>query len=180
MVFIPKPPSRESTIIFGDGDEAVFGYVGDSVDEDYILFHLRPTPKMRWKKQIQMSETENFDKNDGWWKKRFRRDLCEPLTLDPDYPTWMIFCDWYGKENTPFMRRFVKCADLIERNRYLEKKVKMFQATLNRKSIEERKRAMHPEEDFIIFEERAKRMIQAGIITPSIVQQPKENEMETE
>jgi len=170
VAFIPKPQNRESTVIFGDGDEAVFGYVGTSVDEDYLLFHLRPTQKMAWKNQIQMSEAENYDKFDGWWKKRFRKDLCLQLSPSPDFPTWLILCDWYGRERTPLMEHFVKCSDLIERNRYLEKKVANFMAAQNRKSMEERKKALHPEGDFLLFEERVKRMIQAGVITPSIQQ----------
>lgn len=175
MVFIPKPQNRESALTYGDGDEAVFGFVADSAKDGYLLFHVRPTPKMKWRKQIQMTEVDGYDRFDGWWKKIYRKDLCKQLSFDPDFPMWLILCDWNGNEQTPLMEYFVRCVDLIERNRYLENKVKNYQSALNRKSIEGKKRAMHPDEDFLVFEERVKKLIQAGVITPAIVQQqPKE------
>lgn len=178
MVYIPKPQNRESILIFGDGDEAVFSYVGNSVDEDYYLFHIRPTTKMMWRKQIQMSEEDGYDRFDGWWKKRYKKDLCKQISFDPDFPMWLILCDWYGNEKTPMMDYFVKCTELLERNRYLDKKVNAYKALVNRKSVEERKRAMHPDESFLEFEHKVKRLVQSGIINISTVQQ--QQEMETE
>lgn len=180
MVFIQKPQSRESTLIFGDGDEAVFGYLGNSSVEGYYLVHARPTPKMRWRKQIQMTEEDGYDKYDGWWKKIYKQDQCLPISFDPDFPMWIIKCDWNGNENTALVEHFVRCRQLMERNRDLERELKKFKSLLSRKRVEEIKMAMHPDADSLKFEEKVKRLIQAGIISPSIVQQPQEKEMETE
>lgn len=176
MTFIPKPQNRESILIFGDGDEAVFGYIGNSVDEEYNLFHIRPTGKMMWRKQIQMTEQDGYDRWDGWWKKRYRKDLCVSLSIDPDFPMIIIMCDWYGNEKTPMMDYFVKCAELIERNRYLQKKSSAYKALTDRKAIEERKRAMHPDGVELEFEKRVERLVKAGIINLSVEREKMDTE----
>ena len=175
MAWIPKPQNRESTILFGDGDEAVFGHISSSSVEGYNLVHLRPTQKMAWKRQIQMSESEGFDNNDGWWKKIYKKDLCIQLNADPDFPMWLILCNYLGHEETPLMEHFVKCRLLTERNRDLGKEVRNLRAELNRKRLNERKRALHPDEEFLEFEERTKRLISAGVIAPTIAQPPHED-----
>jgi len=96
MAFIPKPTKPESIVLFGDGDEAVFGHISQSEEDEYYLFHLRPTPKMEWNKQIQRDE---YDEYDHWIKKIYKKDLCIPLSLDPDFPFWVIMCDYRGKED---------------------------------------------------------------------------------
>lgn len=157
MTFIPKPQSRESILIFGDGDEAVFGYIGPSKEEGYYLIHSRPTQKMRWSKQIQDSD---YDKYDGWIKNIYKKDMCIQLSYDPDFPMWLILCDYNGGEDTPLMERFSRMRQLIERNRDLEKESMNLRILLSRKRAQERKRAMHPDEHLLEIKQLGKDMKQ--------------------
>ena len=140
--FYPRPSTRESTIIFGDGDEAVFLTVGSSIQKGYLYFKIRPTPQMRWKKQILDNQ---YDPNDKWIGRIYRTDMCIPLSLDPDFSLWMLLCDYYGNEDTPLFNYFVKSKHLIIRNRDLEKENFILRAKINKADLIARKRAEHPE-----------------------------------
>ena len=141
--FYPRPSSRESTIIYGDGDEAVFLTVGTSTQKGHLYFKLRPTPQMRWKKQIL---DDQYDPNDKWINRIYKSDLCIPLSTDPDFGMWLILCDYFGNEDTPLFNYFVKSKQLILRNRDLEKENLIYRAKINKMDLIARKRAIHPEE----------------------------------
>src|SRR3990167_7744245 len=140
MTYISKPQSRESIVIYGDGDEAIFGFVAISSKEGYMLFHIKPTNKMRWRKQIQETPEDGYDLYDGWWKKIYPKELCLQLSFDPDFPMWLILSDWEGNEHTPLFDYFIKLKPLIDRNRDLERKANNLSIALNFKRAEERKR----------------------------------------
>lgn len=174
MAFIPKPPTRESILIFGDGDEAVFGYIGNSTEEEYYLVHFIPTKKMAWAKQIQPTE---YDTKDRWIKKKYRKDLCEQLSFDPDFPMWLIFCDYHGKEDTPL---FNVHKELVLKNRDLDRQIRILRIQINRMRLEEAKKAMHPDEwldkQFAVAK-KAKETIGEPIVIQQ--QQPSEYQEET-
>ena len=144
MPYYHKPTARESILIFGDGDEAVFITYGASHEEGCIFFRFNPTPQMRWKKQIPES---HFSENGRWIDKVYKKDLCFQLSGDPDFPLWLILCDYNGLEDTPFMDYFVKCRQLLMRNRDLEKDKKILQSSLDRAKHTLRKIAEHPDEN---------------------------------
>lgn len=161
MVFIPKPINRESTLIFGDGDEAVFGFLGNSEQEGFYLIHFRPTNKMKWRKQIQETNSDGYDKYDGWWKRIYKKDLCIQLSFDPDFPMWLVLCDYYGNESTPLMEHFVELKHAIFRIRDLTKQNINLRAERNVHIIMERRKVSYPEENFNQFIEKTTRIKKA-------------------
>ena len=166
MVFIPRPPTRESILIFGDGDEAVLGSIGNSSEKGYYLVHFIPTKKMAWAKQIQPSE---YDTKDRWIKKKYRKDLCHQLSLDLDFPMWAIMCDYYGKEDTPL---FNIHNDLLLKNRDLDRQIRNLRIQINRMRLEDKKKAMHPDEWLDKQFAVAKKTKEIG--EPIVIQQPAE------
>mgnify|MGYP001619272879 CR=1 FL=1 len=179
--FIPKPPNRESILFFGDGDEAVFGHIGNSIEEGYYIVHFRPTKKMRWIKQIPDSE---YDPKDMWIKKIYKKDLCIPLSIDPDFPMWAILCDYRANENTPLFKFFaahlmncphcdkqifvnIGIESLLLKNRDLDRKIRNLLIERNRKMLEQKKKDMHPDEwleEKFRFTEKAKKAIGEPIV----------------
>jgi len=143
-MFVSKPTSREGILIFGDGDEAAFITCGHSTYEGYLYFKYRPTPQMKWRKQIQ---PDQFHPDDHTINKIYKKELCVQLSFDPDFPMWLILCDCHGNEETPFIDNFIKCIHFIKRNRDIEQENKMLWATVNRIRKQSRRKAEHPTED---------------------------------
>lgn len=144
MAFIQKPVSREGVVFFGDGDEAGLITVANSTDEGYLYFKMRPTPQMKWKKQIQQ---EDYHPDDRTLNKKYKKELCIQLSFDPDFPMWLVLCDYYGHEDTPLMENLVYCTNIIKKNRDLVQINKTLQATINSIRREIRRKAEHPTED---------------------------------
>lgn len=144
MAFIQKPLTREGIIIFGDGDESSLISVGNSTYEGYLYFKMRPTPQMRWKKQIPEGD---FHPDDRTLNKIYKKDLCIQLSFDPDFPMWLILCDYYAHEDTPLMDSLVHCTQSIKKNRDLIKENKYLYATINSIRRQMRRKAEHPTED---------------------------------
>ena len=138
MSIIAKPTNRESIVLFGDGDEAVFGHTTLSHEEGYRIFHFRPTAKMRWTKQIQ---DEEYDQHDRWIKKIYKDDLCILLSSDPDFPFWAILCDYDGIEKTPLMKVFQRDKMKI---RELQREIQLLKTERTTKRIMEMKKAQYP------------------------------------
>lgn len=158
--FIPKPPNRESILMFGDGDEAVFGFMGDSIHEGYKFAHFKPTKKMRWRKQIQDSEYSK----DGWIKKIYKQDLCKLVNDDPDFPVWVILCDYHGNENTPL---FNLHRELVRINRTLDRENRNYRIMVNKMKLDEKRRLLHPnewEEEKMQFAKKMKEIIGEPIV----------------
>lgn len=144
MPYYQKPTTGERLLMFGDGDEAIFDSIASSSTEGYFYVKLRPTPQMRWRKQIPDS---HFNENDRWIHKIYRKDLCFQLSFDPDFPVWLILCDYNGKEDTIMIESFIKCKNLITRNRQLETDLRIATAEVNSLKKKMRKKAEHPSED---------------------------------
>ena len=144
--FYPRPTDRESMVMFGDGNEAVFLTAQPSSEKGYTFFKLRPLPQMRWKLQILDNQ---YNPNDKWVYRKYKSDLCFPLSTDPDYGQWIILCDYYGNEDTPLFDYFVKCKQVIQRNRDLSKENFNLRAALNKKLLQEMEKAKHPDADMM-------------------------------
>src|SRR3990167_2259698 len=157
---ILKPSKRESILLFGDGDEAVFDHVSRSSEKGYLLFFFRPTDKMRWTKQIQYDQ---YDEYDHMVKKIYKEELCIPLSLDPDFPFWAILCDYNGKEDTPLFNVFKQ--DKL-RIRELQNEVIIWKTKSIITNVREKKRAQNPEGYEMEMTDRIERMKKAfGSIT---------------
>lgn len=141
--FITKPNYRESILIFGDGDEAILNTVSISHKEGFMYFEFRPTPQMRWRKQIM---NQDFDPTDRWIKRIYRVDLCIQLSFDFDFPIWLVLCNYYGDDNTQLYHQFVHVKQYIQRNRDLERENRTLRTTINRVRIDQRIQSERPKE----------------------------------
>jgi len=139
-----KPTTGERLLIFGDGDEAIYDFIGNSNKKDYFLIKFRPTPQMRFHKQIP--ET-HYNVDDRWIYKIYRKDLCFQISFDPDFPVWVILCDYNGNEDTQMIQQFDKCEKFIARNRELEIDKNILQVSLNTLKRDIRKKAQYPSEE---------------------------------
>lgn len=101
---------------------------------------------MKWKKQIQLSE---YDKYDGWIKKTYRADLCFQLSENPDFPAWIVLCDYGGNENTPMFNEFTNLRLMTLRNRALEKEINQLRTELSKLRMQLRQKIIHPDEDWL-------------------------------
>lgn len=143
MNYYPKPETRESLVIFGDGSEAIFGTCSNSTVEGFMMFQIRPTPQMRWKYQIPPS---HYHKDDNWIYKVYKRDLCLQLSFDPDFPVWLILCDYNGDEDTPLMDNLIKAKPFINRNRILEVENRRLEVQVKMMQKERLRESQHPDE----------------------------------
>ena len=57
----------------------------------------------------------------------------------------LILCDYFGNEETPLFNYFVRCKQLLQRNRDLEKENFNLRATINTKQVLEMEKAKHPD-----------------------------------
>lgn len=103
------PPEQENIkpqINFADGTYATFKRIEEitvkenGTEIEYNQYYLKPTPrtKIKWnitEKDENFINTGNFA---GFWKKKYRKDLCKPLDLSPDTAVWLLFCDYQGNE----------------------------------------------------------------------------------
>lgn len=145
--YYAKPAQGERLLIFGDGDVAIFDSIASSPSvEGHYHIKLRPTPQMRWRKQIPEI---HFNENDRWIHKIYKKELCLQLSFDPDFPTWVILCDYNAREDTPMMESLIRCVNLINRNRELEKDKNIAISELNSLKKRLRKKAQHMTEDEI-------------------------------
>ena len=144
MAYVQKPGTREGILIFGNGDEASFITCGDSSNEGFMYFKFTPTPQMKWRRQIP---PEHYHRDDKTLNKLYKKDLCIQLSYDPDFPMWLILCDYYGNENTPLFEHFVRYTQLLKRNRQLEYDKSILESTINRIKRDLRRKAQFPKED---------------------------------
>lgn len=173
MVFIPKPINREGILIFGDGDMALFGDIQTSTREGFSMLIFRPLDKMKWAKQIQDWE---YDKYDRWIKRLYRSDLIIPLNNSPDFPTWLLLCDYRGNEDTAAIKVFGKNLEVI---RDLKISNTTWKIKLNRVRNIETQAALHPEANEIKIIETAGRWAKAlnqreVIVKDNTAQEPRE------
>ncbi len=164
--FYPRPSRRESLVMFGDGDVATLLSVGNSSIPGRTFFKFRPTPQMRWKKQIL---DDQYNPNDKWIDRTYPTDLCFPLSLDPDFYQWIILCDYFGNEDSPLFNYFVKVKQLISRNRSLEQEVFTKRVEINKYHLRERLKVMHPEEherEKLNFLDNVKKVMRDPIYMP--------------
>src|SRR3990167_11376677 len=166
--YYSKPTERENLLSFGDGCDAKFITCQKSSKEGWMFFRFNPTPEMRWRKDIP---DNHFSQNGRWIDKIYKEDLCFQISFDPDFPKWLILCDYYGNENTPMIDYFVKCRQLIERNRVLQEDKKTLKASLDYSMLRMRKRAEHPDEYKLKKLQHAKTII-------DMTQRPQFNEFE--
>jgi len=160
--YYQKPTTGEKLLIFGDGDEAIYDGIGNSSVKDYYHLIFRPTPQMRWKKQIPDS---HYNENDRWIHKIYKKDLCFQLSFDPLFPVWIILCDYDGKEDTTMIENFVRCKSYIDRNRQLQQDNSIAIAQLNSLKKILRKKSQHPDEseyEKLAYLERMQKMKALG------------------
>ena len=103
--------------MFADGDIAIFDSIAPSSKDGYYHIRLRTTDQMLWNKQIPDS---HYSESDRWIHKIYKEDLFIQLSFIPDFPVWIILCDYNGNENTTLMKFFGKTGLVIQRNRQLE------------------------------------------------------------
>lgn len=139
---IIKPNKRDPVLMFGDGDEASFITQGTSTKEGYFFFKFLPTPQMRWRKQIT---DDKYSEDDRTINRTYKQDLCFQLSNDPDFPVWVILCDYHGNEDTPMINEFLKLKSMIKVNRDLQRQLKIKEAQLHKARIDEMRRAADPQ-----------------------------------
>ena len=139
---IEKPNKRDSILLFGDGDEATFITQGISTKSGYYFFKYLPTRQMRWRKQI---EDDQYDPTDRTINKTYKKDMCWQLSNDPDFPVWVILCDYHGNEETPMMEEFINLKRMIKVNRDLNRENRNLRAQLNKVRLDELRRSQDPQ-----------------------------------
>jgi len=174
MTYIPKPINREGILIFGDGDMALFLDKQMAQDKGYDLLIFKPLDKMKYSKQIQDWEYDIYDR---LVKKIYKRDLCIPLNDSPDFPTWLLLCNYRGSEDTPAMRIF---GDYIKTIRDLKRKTVIDEIKLNRIRAKSAVDAMHPDQEELKFLERVKRFNASNATKEIIIQKEPQMDNQTE
>lgn len=91
---VDKPQEQERTIVFGNGNLAELGDCAVNYEKDTVAFVFRPSPKMRWRDNIS---DDDYDIRTNWIKKTYPRKYCQCTDPSPDFQTWILFCDYYGK-----------------------------------------------------------------------------------
>jgi hypothetical protein len=130
-------------IVFGDGTFALFSTMRqiDVIDEEtkvkesFLEFFLRPTTKARLKWNVKETDEDFINKGDwaGYYRKKYKKDYCQPLDLSPDSAVWLLSCDYKnnfidiynGKESL-----------LLERINNLKKQRDLAKASANSLSFE--------------------------------------------
>lgn len=103
---------------------------------------------MRWKKQILDNQ---YNPEDKTINRKYKEDLCLPLSTDPDFGLWLILCDYYGNEDTPLFNYFIKVKQLIIRNRDLEKENSNMRAFVNKINLKQALASRHPDAELMKF-----------------------------
>ncbi len=89
------PVDRQLWIVFGDGGMASFRDTRLDAKRNVRIFELRPTQWTRYQHQI---EDDEYDPMTGYIVKEFPAHYCIQLSAGPNINTWLILCDWNGKE----------------------------------------------------------------------------------
>ena len=122
---------------------------------------------MRWKKQIL---DDQYSPDDKMINRKYKNDLCIPLSTDPDFGLWLILCDYHGNEDTPLFNYFVRVKELIMRNRDLERENSNMRSLVNKLRLMQRIGDSHPDGEMNKFLNKMKWANEAA--KPPMVFQP--------
>ena len=71
-----------------------------NIKKTYNFFYLKPYTKIRIEHNARDSDEayQQTGKYMGYWKKRYPKDWCKPLSLSTRSQVWLIFSDWKGEK----------------------------------------------------------------------------------
>lgn len=113
----------KSQINFADGTFAWIRHIipdvsvtDNKITELYYDFILRPTPRTIKKWDLKDKKEQGFIEtgvHQGYYKKRYKKLLCQILDPSPRSQVWLMHCDWEGKKKDIFNGKLTEMQDVI-------------------------------------------------------------------
>ena len=101
----PDKANLQANAVFADGGIALIDDIitDEEVTENgitriYNYFYLKPYTKIRIEHNVTERDEgfQNSGKYMGFYKKRYLKDYCKPLSLSTRSQVWLLFTDWKG------------------------------------------------------------------------------------
>ena len=102
----PDKTKLKAYAIFSNGGISIIGDVlpdkeimENDVKKVYNYFYLKPLTKLRIEEKITEKD-EGFQNTGhylGFYKKKYLKEYCKPLSLSPRSAVWLLYSDWNGK-----------------------------------------------------------------------------------